>query len=408
MYLCDKPSNKIIKTSIYYILIYLLIPAVRVIFGGYSLLFFIILFFFGLIFEERKIFNEIIFAAIIIFLYISLYIYATNPSDLFRAAFSQTIFWIPLLISLFNNKSDDGALKKKTVNLILTCLIITTITTIIGLEISPMASRELATGKEELYDLYDYYSRNIGGYGFAYSLTLVIPTILYLYNRTRKIKYILIALLMLICIIKTQYTIAIILSFASLFLMFTNFKTKNTFLMLFFVMLVFIVFKKPVANFLLSIAYNTQSAMIANRFGEIANALLFDEASGGAGARVLLYFNSFNVFIKNPLLGTILNRRDFINIGQHSQNFDLLAYTGLVGFSFYVGIIIRTFSLLKLNIYDSKYRTCVIYTLVMFLLLGFINTTSFPELSIIVFLLASCSDAITGMTKVTMANPILL
>ena len=98
---------------------------------------------------------------------------------------------------------------------IATCTI-TSITTIIGLNIYPHAARDLAGAN--VLDV--YYRKNIGGYGFIYTLVLFIPILLYAYKNMTfsflKICFSIIIFLFYICIFKSQYTIAAILSLCML------------------------------------------------------------------------------------------------------------------------------------------------------------------------------------------------
>lgn len=392
-------TNKMIKISLYFIILYLLIPKMRVVFGAYSLIFFIFLFYFTITLSKEKVIYKMINVTFFIFVFIIIYVYATKPNDLLRSVLSQLLFWFPIIIAYYIVSSDDIVLKKNIIGLIIICLSITALTTIIGLEITPMASRELATGNNKSYDLYEYSSRNIGGYGFTYSLVLFIPTIIYLFKKKRQFIYIIILTLFLICIIKTQYTIALIFTIFSLLLFFTKFSSRSIFIMLIVTILLFLLFNKSVAYFLLDITTNMQSKMLRARLREIAKIILYDETTGDMGNRIMLYFNSFVVFLKNPIIGTIFNRKDTYYIGGHSQNFDLLAFTGLVGFTYYIKQIKKIFNVLKSKISDSEYKICFIYTFLSFILLGFINTTNFPELTIVVFLATSGLNVFSETTN---------
>lgn len=90
---------------------------------------------------------------------------------------------------------------------------ITCITTMIGHEQYPMASRELASGSA-IYDTDIYLRMNIGGYDFIYGLVLLIPLFWWMRNREtsrfRKIVYTVALVLDVLCIYSSQYTIALI------------------------------------------------------------------------------------------------------------------------------------------------------------------------------------------------------
>ena len=92
--------------------------------------------------------------------------------------FNGIIVFVPVLISYYASEFTDNRFKSNYLQFAAILFGITSITTIIGLEIFPGACRELASGTA-VYDTERYTRINIGGFEFIYSLVLFIPVVIW-------------------------------------------------------------------------------------------------------------------------------------------------------------------------------------------------------------------------------------
>ena len=161
--------------------------------------------------------SKIIIQVLYIFLFISgNYVVLNIEISFYQYVFIGFWFWIPFIIMIDFSRYDNPHFKKIFINILLIISLVTSITTVIGLLQFPFASRELATGRNNIYPLKVYYSRNIGGYGFIYGIVLMLPILIgdFRFNVIRKELRILCLVLFYFSIILSKYTIALILSIA--------------------------------------------------------------------------------------------------------------------------------------------------------------------------------------------------
>ncbi len=124
------------------------------------------------------------------------------------------ITFLPSLLAIqLSRVIEDKTFFKDYLHVMALFVSITCITTVIGHEQYPMASRELASGSA-IYDTDRYLRMNIGGYDFIYGLVMLIPVFWWMRNqestRFRKILYTVALALDILCIYSSQYTIALV------------------------------------------------------------------------------------------------------------------------------------------------------------------------------------------------------
>lgn len=211
-------------------------------------------------------------------------------------------------------------------------LIITALTTCLGCTVFPNASRLLATGMSEDPAMYAVFmSYNIGGFTFVYTLLLLTPLLIYVIRENRVNKFICVLLLILVLatIISTEYTIALLFFIFSLSLFFLprRMSVLNLLVILFIVLLLYILLKPLIAEFLYQLANVVGSEVIALRLNDVAMSL------SGASVNDTMELNvrlsrveySWQLFKENILIGTGTNG------GGHSFIADNLARYGLIG-----------------------------------------------------------------------------
>lgn len=209
--------------------------------------------------------------------------------------------------------------------------VITAVTTILGNEKYPQASRMLATLPSSDYYYREYVKENIGSFAFVYELVLLTPLLMYL-TRSKTIKPILgygLIILVGVTIFATEYGMAVMLFAASLLLLLPKLTTKKLIILLVIILVVFIVGSELMAEVFENLSLNVESETLAERFLIVAETLRGeDELSGATGeSRMQLYTKSLESFLETNLLG----RWGSGGIGGHSYVFDALGNFGLLG-----------------------------------------------------------------------------
>ena len=91
----------------------------------------------------------------------------------------------PLLLCVYFDKEYSRKTALAFIQISLILVLITSITTILGLDVYPDASRKLASrGNKLLVDI--WYQMNIGGFDFIYSLVLLLPITYWMIQRSDK------------------------------------------------------------------------------------------------------------------------------------------------------------------------------------------------------------------------------
>ena len=172
-----------------------------------------------------------------------------------------------------------------------------------------------------------YYSKGVGGYGFVYGCVFLIFGIVIWTSReeSKALKVLLWAMivLMLVMIVYSSYTIALLLSIIVLMLaVYSKSKRKDATAIFALVVVAVVLLMVPILNLIHELASRLELEWIVNRTSQLLNA----EESGGFTElrRMQLYKTSLDTFINNPLLGG--NR-----IGGHSMVLDHLGQYGLFG-----------------------------------------------------------------------------
>lgn len=220
-------------------------------------------------------------------------------------------------------------------------IIITMITTVIGLQTFPGASRDMGNGEfvanNPLYTV--YLSLNIGGFDLAYIIILLIPILCYLFryssefknSKTLKLIVSLLLVFSMYCILQMEYTTALLFSILALTSLFTTEKT-NILKYLTFVFMVGIIlylYKGFLAQGLEYMSTIVESKEIAVRFNDIASSISGQATSeiSDVDARQDSYMRSINAIISNPLGIWLASSKT----GGHSFIFDYIAKYGPIG-----------------------------------------------------------------------------
>lgn len=305
------------------------------------------------------------------------------------------------LLSIYIIKYNYNKLGGRVLGTYLAIMVITCITSYVGYDIFPNASRELAFHDGIDSDLlYMYLNANIGGFSFIYNLTLL--NILVIYSIKNPISgnkgiwlicSISFLILMGMVVYNSQYTTAIIIYFVSLLLLLFNqkFKIRHIIILFFIGFMIFLLSKDSISEMLENISTIVESSDVSLRLYDLSQYIIGEHTSTNSDldARSLLYGMSIDTFLRNPL-GTWSNIGD----GGHSFILDSIARYG------FLGVIMITVMIYRLYVsYVKKLRNSPMYgyafiILIVFILLATINPHIFTD--IIMFVLPLYSHLINN------------
>jgi len=324
-----------------------------------------------LVSRGEKSFNEYI-VLVIPFIIWKLLIYFIERPSIIDWGYTALVDFTPIVLGLFIAKRLEFDKIKFLAIVIILSVLITMLTTYIGLQQYPDAARYMATvANPNEAQFVRYNMMNIGGYNFVYITVLLYPLVIYAYKR-EKIKLfwvIVFAVLELMVIIATSYTTALLLWMLSTVFIFFNkgFKVKNLIIVVVLAILLFFVLWDLIAAGLELLADNIGSKDIADR--------LRDLAGGGEGLsesedpRLELYLRSLNTFIAHPIIGSLGG-----GTGGHSFLLDNLAKYGLIGVALFGTLYTVIFRKFYMPYKNTKGYGYIVWMFVQALILSTVNT----------------------------------
>ena len=241
--------------------------------------------------------------------------------------------------------STKRTLLRRVIVLITVGVIITAITSIIGLRANPLAAREMARGST--YDLSQDFSEskiiyrkmNIVSWSQAYGMLFAIPTAMIIWKKKKQVRYIGFMLLILLMLISSQITFALLLSIVLAFLtMITGENSPQRIILKMIacvLILILIIRINPVLSYAIELSDKAGFDYLTTKLTDMKILLLERRAIGDANERGELYMRSLRTFIESPIFGLAGDgRRGTVErIGYHSEFFDLLGSFGVVGFA---------------------------------------------------------------------------
>lgn len=238
---------------------------------------------------------------------------------------------LPILLGFFIVKIESyRSIKIFTFSLFI-FLLITAVTTIIGLQANPDAARYLATvsdANEEKNVLYNFM--NIGGYGFVYSFALIYPAVIYGFKRKKiNVVFLIVFIVLdLLLVLGAGYTIALLLFIISTVFVFLrrDITVKEIIAILIIAVLAIIVVFPLLARGLKALADVIDNDNISERLKDIAGGKEGLEAS--EDNRLELYLMSINSFFSQPIFGGMF---EGVSLSGHSYILDTVAQYGLFG-----------------------------------------------------------------------------
>ena len=272
-------------------------------------------------------------ALLIPFLFFEGLTFFIRTNSIIEWGYQVLIFLLPIVVG-YALLYESYARIERLSNVICFALVITAITSVIGLVQYPSAARILATIESAQSDLAILYSwHNIGGYEFIYTIVLMYPILIYAYKR-KKISLpftICIVIGILSLILLSEYTTALLLLGISSMLFFVkrDLNVQDVFVIAILAIIVLFVLNDYVADFFRSLSTIINSQDISERLLALSGGTTGLEASDDN--RIFLYRKSFNTFLEYPLFGSFISGD--IRVGGHSAILDSLAQFGLVGAS---------------------------------------------------------------------------
>lgn len=256
--------------------------------------------------------------------------------------------------------------------------LLTSLTTIIGLIEYPTAIRTLGQVSDDVNSYWQnlYRTRNIAGWGLLFGMSFATGTMYYVYKNTRSKLAVIALIFTSLAVVMSQLMFAIILMAIGIFLVFVNGSGRTIIiksLPFMVAFLVFWVFRAQILTALYEMFQDTDLQMLSLRFKNLYDLLVMRDTTGDAGARFELYLMSINTFLNHPIFGRMLigDTDVMLEIGFHSELFDLLGTLGIVGITLVVYVILILFKrIIRICSYQDRrfYFSMCILLIIMFII----------------------------------------
>ncbi len=182
--------------------------------------------------------------------------------------------------------------------------------------------------------------RNIGGYGFIYAMVLAIPLVCASIRSCKgcsRLIFCVFLALQIICIVLSQYTIALIctafLLFVEFFAMLLRRVTRKrlsygkALAISILLTLPLIACVKPLLSLAINLSVRFDFAVVTNNLTQILAALQGNEIS--STSRLIYYMTAVDGIRMSPLTGSLFTGQSFISF--HSDILDLISASGILG-----------------------------------------------------------------------------
>lgn len=287
------------------------------------------------------------------------------------------MFWLPLTIAPAVSKLSDKR-KKRMLIYAFVLISVTIVTTIAGSYIYDNSSRIMSSGVTGNVgnEVFLYARMNIGGYGFVYSLVVLMPFLFFRFkNSEYKWVYAIMIAGAIYTIFVTQYTIALA-AVAGLIIALVIFSGNRSYkaiigiisgvILVFLLRNVIMDVFRAVEDFFYSKGLN----FLSDRLGLLIELLDQNTISGDALVRSNLYEMSWDAFWENPLSG---NLAEYNTLGGHSELLDILGATGIIGFTIFAVVFSRHTKLINSLNNTDAYKYCI-FSLILFFFVASFNT----------------------------------
>ena len=325
--------------------------------------------------------KEVVFDNILVFLTMCIIFVAREfYKDGLIGLYSILLCFYPIFLSIFLINRNMFQFMKKLALSIMIMMLITGITSFIGLNIYPELARDLAAfSSDNIIRISTMY--NVGGYDFTYCVVISIPIFCLLAEKklsplAKRILEILFAVVSIMFVVKTQYTTALLLAIVSygMIIIIRKFDLKRLCVIAVLGFLVLSGFKGEIENGLSYMAMNIESQSISQRLNELSKTLEGKSVTGeDITERGNAYGKSINAFVENPILGTWVTSDNLEKLGGHSTILDLMAGIGIIAFLFIIYTFYHIEKKMLCNFKDDLTKKYVGIFLVIYLVLACIN-----------------------------------
>lgn len=285
------------------------------------------------------------------------------------------ITWPVLLIAAINTLSLNQ--KLIIMRIMLVVGIVGSLLSLRVLLVDSNISRLLAGAATES-EMYEYYSRGVGGYGTVYATVFLCFGAIYWFVNTKSLadKLLIVAYLITayMFILYASYTTAILITVIISLLAFTS-KVKpmiKSLVVIGIIALLLVVFWDNLVEFAITILRKLDLERVVQRLTQLTQASANNDLS--SLQRSQLYLKSFESFLQHPFAGSDV-------AGQHSQILDYLAYFGIIGI--FMPVLFGYYSIKCMKL--SSIRLSLFY--IMFFALISVNTCSAMQIPVSVFFL---------------------
>jgi len=286
-----------------------------------------------------------------------------------------------LLFFNYYLETDDMKSVKRLTVFAIACIVFSSITTLRGLALDPMAARLLSTGKEEL--MQGLTGMVIGSFGFIYGLVFVVVAILGLIKAglpaKRRIIFTALVALFIYTIFAAAFMWALLILVVSVTLMLLNIKKTLHLLAAALVILMLLFALSPVVssvlNFLGDIVEHEVLSVRLHELAIMSRDFSVNETVSVEG-RLGLMALSIRAFLSNPILGVggvygLGGGYDVI--GRHAAFLDELAKYGILGAGFLFVALYSNARFVYRRLKNSKQKTAYFCSMAAFFILGVVN-----------------------------------
>ncbi len=269
-----------------------------------------------------------------LFFYRQVWMHFTSFSNFMNRSL---LCWLYALMGLYYSRYGSGQGKRNIERLLLLLLLFTSLTTILGSLKDPEAVRSTVAGGMEMADKkIAIAKKNIASWGIIYGMVFTLPAWIYRYVKTRKKIYLAVICFITAACMMSQITFAVLFTFAFLFFLVFRLKKKGRIIGLICAMCAALVplwaYMDDLCLALSGFFDRMGIRILSMRFYQLYQTFSNGTLYGTGAARMELYKSSLKVFLENPLFG--FDKAGPLGperIGLHSQVFDRMGATGLLG-----------------------------------------------------------------------------
>ncbi len=305
----------------------------------------VLLFWIGSFATKRRTKNNIVIITLIVFLQLFYFgTWAWHYMTFNQYAFNTITICIFISYGTYIlDLNDDYYYYKSLFDLTVFAVIVTAITTIIGLIQYPLSVRELGktAGYLEQSVRNNYLLHNISTWPQLYGTTFISPFFLLLYRDTHQKKFLLFWICCELMIVASQLTYALLFSFMIPFVILqkkvSNFRQIFLKAFVLTIVAVLIINGDRVLRWLINMFNNAQYSTLASKLYDLYVFLFMGRTIRDAGLRFQDYGMSFSTFLAHPIGGLFLEQKNGGSyLGFHSDVLDIMGYFGIIGLIFLI------------------------------------------------------------------------